>query len=82
LLPAGVMAALTATAEEQEAAAAAEAVGRVAAAKAASIADSAQESGDLEAQLRNVLKRPRVDAAPRDEDDPQSDPSTEGGRFA
>jgi hypothetical protein len=82
LLPAGVMAALTATAEEQEAAAAAEAVGRVAAAKAASIADSAQQSGDLEAQLRNVLKRPRVDAAPQDEDDPQSDPSTEGGRFA
>lgn len=82
LLPAGVMAALTATAEEQEAAAAAEAVARVAAAKAASIADLAQEPGDLEAQLRNVLKRPRVDAAPRDEDDPQSDPSTEGGRFA
>ncbi|CAE6685984.1 hypothetical protein R69927_06095 [Paraburkholderia domus] len=81
LLPAGVMAALTATAEEIEAAAAAEAVGRVAAAKAASIADSAQEPGDAEAQLRKVLKRPRLDAA-RDADDPQSDPSTEGGRFA
>ncbi|MFL9906369.1 hypothetical protein [Paraburkholderia sp. RL17-337-BIB-A] len=81
LLPAGVMAALTATAEEQAAAAAAEAVARVAAAKAASIADLAQEPGVMDAQLRNVLKRPRVDAA-RDEDDPQSDPSTEGGRFA
>ncbi|CAE6782405.1 hypothetical protein [Paraburkholderia haematera] len=81
LLPAGVMAALTATAEEIEAAAAAEAVARVAAAKAASIADSAPKPGDVEAPLRNVLKRPRAGAA-RDEDDPQSDPSTEGGRFA
>jgi hypothetical protein len=81
LLPAGVLAALTATAEEIEAAAATEAVARVAAAKAASIADSAQQPGDAEAQLRKVFKRPRLDAT-RDEDDPQSDPSTEGGRFA
>jgi len=81
LLPAGVLAALTATAEQIEAAAATEAVARVAAAKAASIADSAQKTGDVEAQLRNVLKRPRLDAA-RDDDDPQSDPSAEGGRFA
>ncbi|SIO46172.1 hypothetical protein SAMN05444172_2040 [Burkholderia sp. GAS332] len=81
LLPAGVLAALTATPEEIEAAAATEAVARVAAAKAASIADSAQEPGAVEAQLRKVLKRPRLDAA-RDTDDPQSDPSTEGGRFA
>lgn len=82
LLPAGVLAALTATAEEIEAAAAAEAVARVAAAEAASIASSpAQKPDNTEALLRNVLKRPRVDAA-RDEDDPQSDPSTEGGRFA
>jgi hypothetical protein len=35
----------------------------------------------VEAQLRKVLKHPRLDAA-RDADDPQSDPSTEGGRFA
>lgn len=81
LLPAGVLAALTITAEEEEAAAAAEAVARVAAAKAAVIADAAQEQSDAQAQLRNVLKRPRLDAA-RNEDDPQSDPSTEGGRFA
>jgi len=81
LLPAGVLAALTATAEQIEAAAETEAVARVAAAKAASIADSAQKTGDVEAQLRNVLKRPRLDAA-RDDDDPQSDPSAEGGRFA
>lgn len=81
LLPAGVLAALTATAEEIEAAAAAEAVARVAAAEAASHAGSAKQPGDLETPLRNVLKRPRVDAA-RGEDDPQGDPSTEGGRFA
>jgi hypothetical protein len=81
LLPAGVLAALTATAEQIEAAAETEAVARVAAAKAASIADSAQKTGDVEAQLRNVLKRPRLDAT-RDDDDPQSDPSAEGGRFA
>ncbi|MFM0045735.1 hypothetical protein [Paraburkholderia sediminicola] len=78
LLPAGVLAALTATDEEIEAA---EAVGRVAAAKAASIAGSAQNPADVETPLRTVLKRPRLDAA-RDEDDPGSDPSTEGGRFA
>jgi hypothetical protein len=81
LLPAGVLAALTATAEEIEAAAAAEAVARVTAAKAASVADSAQQPDDMQAQVRNALKRPRVRAV-RDEDDPQGDPSTEGGRFA
>ncbi|CAB3775739.1 hypothetical protein [Paraburkholderia caffeinilytica] len=81
LLPAGLLAALTATAEELEAAAAAEAVARVAAAEAASHAGSARKPDSVEAPLRNVLKRPRVDAA-RDEDDQQGDPSTEGGRFA
>lgn len=81
LLPAGVLAALTATAEEREAAAAAEAVARVTAAKAAAVADSAPKPDDPEAQVRNVLKRPRVSAA-RDEDGPPGDPSTEGGRFA
>jgi hypothetical protein len=35
----------------------------------------------MQAQVRNALKRPRVRAV-RDEDDPQGDPSTEGGRFA
>jgi hypothetical protein len=79
LLPAGVMAALTATAEEQEAAAAAEAVARVTAAKTASSAGPAPES--TEAQTRNQLKRPRVNPV-RDEDDQPGDPSTEGGRFA
>ncbi|WP_434109723.1 hypothetical protein [Paraburkholderia caffeinilytica] len=82
LLPAGVLAALTATDEEIEAAAAAEAVGRVAAAKAASIADSAQNPADVDTPLRNVLKRPRLDPARDEDDDPRNDPSTEGGRFA
>jgi hypothetical protein len=79
LLPAGVMAALTATAEEQEAAAAAEAVARVAAAKAASIAEAVPDAAD--AQARNPPRRPRLKPA-RDEDDQPGDPSTEGGRFA
>ncbi|MEZ0602114.1 hypothetical protein ACAX43_08175 [Paraburkholderia sp. IW21] len=77
LLPADVLAALTATPEEVEAAAAAEAVARVAAAKAAVIADAVPEQSDTKVRSRNVLKRPRLDAA-RNEDDP----STEGGRFA
>jgi hypothetical protein len=79
LLPAGLAAALAAEVDE-EAAATAEAVARVAAAKAA-LDDSAPSQVDTEAQLRHVLKRPRVDT-PRDDDDPRSDPSTEGGRFA
>jgi len=79
LLPAGLAAALAAGIDE-EAAATAEAVARVAAAEAAS-ADGSTLRTDAEAQLRSVLKRPRVDA-PRDDDDPLGDPSTKGGRFA
>ncbi|CAD6534881.1 hypothetical protein [Paraburkholderia metrosideri] len=79
LLPAGIAAALAAEADE-EAAATAEAVARVAAAKAAT-EGSAPPQVDTDSPLRSVLKRPRLDTA-RDDDDPCSDPSTEGGRFA
>ncbi|HEY4296414.1 MAG TPA: hypothetical protein VGM85_08070, partial [Paraburkholderia sp.] len=79
LLPAGLAAALAAEVD-LEAAATAEAVARVAAAKAA--ADEASPpQPDPQAQPRNMLKRPRIDS-PRDDDDPRTDPSTEGGRFA
>ncbi|MDR8401866.1 hypothetical protein NE850_36660 [Paraburkholderia sp. USG1] len=80
LLPAGVAAALAAEIDE-EAAATAEAVARVAAAKAASAEGSTPQQSDTEAQLRSVLKRPRLDSASED-DDPLGDPSTKGGRFA
>jgi hypothetical protein len=80
LLPAGLAAALAAEAD-LEAAATAEAVARVAEAKAAADQASAQQPSDMEAPLRNVLKRPRIDK-PRDDDEPSGDPSTEGGRFA
>ncbi|MFM0238428.1 hypothetical protein [Paraburkholderia phytofirmans] len=79
LLPAGLAAALAAGIDE-EAAATAEAVARVAAAEAASAEGSTLRT-DTETQLRSVLKRPRVDT-PRDDDDPLGDPSTKGGRFA
>lgn len=79
LLPAGIAAALAAEVDE-EAAATAEAVARVAAAKAAA-EDAAPLQADTDAQLRSVLKRPRLDTA-REDDDPRNDPSTEGGRFA
>jgi hypothetical protein len=79
LLPAGLAAALAAGIDE-EAAATAEAVARVAAAEAASAEGSTLQT-DTESQMRSVLKRPRVDT-PRDDDDPLGDPSTKGGRFA
>jgi hypothetical protein len=79
LLPAGLAAALAAGIDE-EAAATAEAVARMAAAEAASTEGSAPQQTDPEAQLRGVLKRPRLET-PRD-DDPLGDPSTKGGRFA
>ncbi|MFP3569408.1 hypothetical protein [Paraburkholderia sp. SIMBA_030] len=84
LLPAGVLAALAAAADE-EATAAAEAVARVTAVKAA-VAESAPGQAaaeDAQAQMQplGVLKRPRIDAA-RDEDNPHGDSSTEGSRFA
>lgn len=80
LLPAGLAAALAAEIDE-EAVATAEAVARVAAAEAAATETATPPLTDTEAQLRSVLKRPRVDSA-RDDDDPRIDPSTEGGRFA
>jgi hypothetical protein len=80
LLPAGLAAALAAGIDE-EAAATAEAVARMTAAEAASAEGSAPPQADTEAQLRSVLKRPRLDT-PRDDDDPLGDPSTKGGRFA
>lgn len=79
LLPAGIAAALAAEVDE-EAAATAEAVARVAAARATAD-DPAPTQADNDAQLRSVLKRPRLDTK-REDDDPLSDPSTEGGRFA
>jgi hypothetical protein len=80
LLPAGLAAALAAGIDE-DAAATAEAVARVAAAEAASAEQATSQQTDTEAQLRGVLKRPRLDT-PRDDDDPLGDPSTKGGRFA
>lgn len=80
MLPAGVAAALAAEIDE-EALATAEAVARVAAAKAAAVESASTPQTDADAQLRSVLKRPRVDSS-RDDDDPRTDPSTEGGRFA
>jgi hypothetical protein len=80
LLPAGLAAALAAE-MDLEAAATAEAVARVAAAHAASNQHSAPHDLDTDAQVRSVLKRPRIDT-PREDGDIRSDPSTEGGRFA
>ncbi|MFM0627495.1 hypothetical protein [Paraburkholderia xenovorans] len=80
LLPAGLAAALAAGIDE-EAAATAEAVARMAAAEAASAEGFTPRQTDPEAQLRGMLKRPRLDT-PRDNDDPLGDPSTKGGRFA
>ncbi|WP_144138595.1 hypothetical protein [Paraburkholderia sp. BCC1884] len=80
LLPAGLAAALAADVDE-EAAATAQAVARVAAAKAAAVDGTPIQQTDPDAQLRAVLKRPRLDNS-RDNDDPLSDPSTNGGRFA
>ncbi|MGF6772101.1 hypothetical protein P3T18_004589 [Paraburkholderia sp. GAS199] len=87
LLPAGVLAALSAAVDE-EASAATEAVARVAAAKAAAVAQAPQEASSASpstspaASLGGVFKRPRIDKARDEDDDPRSDPSTEGGRFA
>ncbi|NML31057.1 hypothetical protein [Paraburkholderia antibiotica] len=88
LLPAGVAAALAAEQDEQ-AAATAEAVARLTAARAAegtvdgAEADAAvaQAQPDPPVRLRNSLKRRRTDKVP-DDDEPHGDPSTEGGHFA
>ncbi|MFT4066226.1 hypothetical protein [Paraburkholderia sp.] len=81
LLPAGVAAALAAEQDEQ-AAATAEAVARLTAARAAEADDPAQQQqAGTPARPRNSLKRPRIDKTP-DDDESHGDPSTEGGRFA
>jgi hypothetical protein len=90
LLPAGVAAALAAEQDEQ-AAATAEAVARLTAARAADNAEHAEADAienaaskrlpSTSARLRNSLKRRHDDQAP-DDDEPHSDPSAEGGRFA
>jgi len=83
LLPAGVAAALAAE-QDAEAAATAEAVARLTAARAAE-ADNPErlqpQQAGTPARLRNSLKRRRIDK-PSDDEEPSSDPSTEGGRFA
>ncbi|MFP4889551.1 hypothetical protein [Paraburkholderia sp. EG304] len=90
LLPAGVAAALAAEQDEQ-AAATAEAVARLTAARAADNAENtetdaieqaaSQRLSSTSARLRNSLKRRPNEPAP-DDDEPHSDPSAEGGRFA
>jgi hypothetical protein len=88
LLPADVLAALVRTPEEEQAMADAEAVARVAAAKAAAIAPHADqtERTDLTGLLPLAApvaprRRLRIDTAPNEED-PRNDPSPEDGRFA
>jgi hypothetical protein len=100
LLPAGVLAALAAAADE-DAAAVAAAVARVTAAEATDAAGATEAAEAAEAAAhgiegirsaepteadslvspRPVTRRTRIDANP-DEDDPHSDPTTGGGRFA
>ncbi|MGF6937522.1 hypothetical protein OKW41_006684 [Paraburkholderia sp. UCT70] len=90
LLPAGVAAALAAGQDEQ-AAATAEAVARLTAARAAENAVNAEADAiddaaskrlpGRSARLRNSLKR-RPNDQDSDDDEPHSDPSAEGGRFA
>lgn len=81
LLPAGLAAALAAEADAEASALAEAAAARIAAARAAADEAASLSAVSAEAQLRRVLKRPRIDGS-REEDDPRSDPSTEGGRFA
>jgi hypothetical protein len=80
LLPADVLAALTAEVDE-DAVATAEAVARMAAARAAAIEELLPAAVTVQTHVKSVLKRPRLDPM-RDEDDPHSDLGPEGGRFA
>jgi hypothetical protein len=88
LLPADVLAALVRTPEEEQAMANEEAVARVAAAKAATIAPQPQtlplpDTPPVAAPAAPLAPRRRVRIAPTpDEDDPRNDPTTEDGRFA
>ena len=91
LLPADVLAALVRTPEEEQAIANEEAVARVAAAKAATIAPQPQTGSRMDtppaiAPATPVApvatrRRMRIDTTP-DEDDPRNDPTAEDGRFA
>ncbi|MGA7781368.1 MAG: hypothetical protein WCA85_27175, partial [Paraburkholderia sp.] len=88
LLPADVLAALVRTPEEELAVAEAEAVQRVAAAKAAFTAlhpDTTAQPAPHEpaepAILPVLRRRVRIEPS-RDEDDPRNDPTPEDGRFA
>jgi hypothetical protein len=88
LLPADVLAALVRTPEETQAMEDAEAVARVAAAKAATIAPQPQTQSHTNtppvvAPVTPVAprRRVRIDTRP-DEDDPRNDPTAEDGRFA
>ncbi|MEX3761229.1 plasmid mobilization protein [Paraburkholderia phenoliruptrix] len=80
LLPADVLAALTAEVDE-DAVATAEAVARIAAARAAAAEETAPAALGTRAHVKSVLKRPRLDTV-RDDDDTEGDLGPEGGRFA
>ncbi len=80
LLPADVLAALTAEIDE-DAVATAEAVARIAAARAAAAVETAPAALSTRTHVKSVLKRPRLDTV-RDDDDAEGDLGPEGGRFA
>lgn len=88
LLPADVLAALVRTPEEEDAIAEAQAVARVAAAKAATFASSADvknvtpaNEADAPAIPPLLRRRVRIETT-RDEEDTRNDPTAEDGRFA
>jgi hypothetical protein len=80
LLPADVLAALSAEVDE-DAVATAEAVARIAAARAAASDSEMSAPVTTQTHVKSMLKRPRLDNAQTD-DDPQRDLGAEGGRFA
>jgi len=80
LLPADVLAALT-TEVDANAVATAEAVARIAAARAAASGTPAPVTASTQSRMKSVFGRPRLDTTPED-DEPQGDLGTEGGRFA
>ena len=87
LLPADVLAALVRTPEEEQALADAQAVARVTAAEAATIAHSADPGGQtglpppIAPLAPRTRVRVRINTTP-DDDDPRNDPTPEDGRFA
>uniref|UniRef100_E1T9W9 Uncharacterized protein n=1 Tax=Burkholderia sp. (strain CCGE1003) TaxID=640512 RepID=E1T9W9_BURSG len=80
LLPADVLAALT-TEVDENAVATAEAVARIAAARAAASGTPAPVTASTQSRMKSVFGRPRLDTTPED-DEPQGNLGTEGGRFA